>query len=290
MLPASFKVPSVMRPTVCIIGLGNWGSSLAHAVTVAGISLREVIIPSGRHAARKSVLPVTTFDHALLDANIFWLCVPDSSIARVASRLARRCGRHGLEGRIVVHSSGALNKQVLERAARAGASVAAVHPMMSFPTHTPVPLRGVPFAVEAGRADRRILDALIRRLGGNPFPLQSAKKTLYHLAGMLSSPLLVSHLAAASEIAMLAGLDSRQALQVIEPITRVTVENFFGAGAGRSFSGPIARGDVATIRLHLQALQPHPMLASVYRSLALYAIHALPAFDSKKLKAALNRK
>jgi predicted short-subunit dehydrogenase-like oxidoreductase (DUF2520 family) len=77
---------------------------------------------------------------------------------------------------------------------------------------------------------------------------------------------------------------------LIEPISRATLDNFFLRGAGKSFSGPIARGDVQTIHLHLQALKPHPMLAGVYRSLALYALETLPASGKKKLGASLRRK
>jgi predicted short-subunit dehydrogenase-like oxidoreductase (DUF2520 family) len=104
---------------------------------------------------------------------------------------------------------------------------------------------------------------------------------------MLSSPLLVSHLLAAQETALLAGFTPRQARELIEPIVRATLDNFFLRGAAKSFSGPIGRGDVETIRLHLHALQPHPMLAGVYRSLALYALEALPGLSKKPLRRLL---
>ena len=54
-----------------------------------------------------------------------------------------------------------------------------------------------------------------------------------------------------------------------------------------SFSGPIARGDIETIRLHLQSLEPHPMVAAVYRSLALYALEVLPAEAPVELRKLL---
>ena len=104
---------------------------------------------------------------------------------------------------------------------------------------------------------------------------------------MLSSPLLVSHLVAAQEAAALAGFSPRQARRLIEPIARATLDNVFLRGAGKSFSGPIARGDVQTIRLHLQALEAHPMLADVYRSLALYALESLPAQGRQTLRRLL---
>jgi predicted short-subunit dehydrogenase-like oxidoreductase (DUF2520 family) len=277
-----------MQPTICILGLGNWGSSLAHAVTVAELPLREVVV---RKRKRLRGLPLTMWKRAQLDADVLWLCVPDSAIAPVAARIAKL--RPNLKGQIVIHSSGALSLEPLQAVMAAGAKVAAVHPMMSFPTsfpaHDPVSLKGVPFGVEADESCRRVTQSLVRRLGGRPFVLPPGHKTLYHLAGMMASPLLVSHLVAATEIAARAGFSSAQALQVIEPITRATVEAFFRRGAAKSFSGPIARGDHDTIRLHLQALEVHPMLAGVYRSLAHYAMETLPASGRKRLRAALQR-
>jgi predicted short-subunit dehydrogenase-like oxidoreductase (DUF2520 family) len=178
----------------------------------------------------------------------------------------------------------------LQAAAESGSSVGSVHPLMSFPTRTPVALKGVFFAVEADAAASRVLNQLVRRIGGRPFAIKAASKALYHAVGVLSSPLLVSHLAAAYEAAAHAGFSPRQARRLIEPIARATLDNFFRHGPARSFSGPIARGDVDTIRLHLQALKPHPILASVYRSLALYALEALPGPGRNELQASLRRK
>jgi predicted short-subunit dehydrogenase-like oxidoreductase (DUF2520 family) len=293
-MPDIFKVPSGMQRSVSIVGLGNWGSSLTHALMAAGVRLQEVILSSERSgfpgSAWARALPLTTLDRAQLKANVLWLCVPDAAIERVTGRIVKRMGKRGLKGQILVHSSGALSAQVLQAAARVGASVASVHPVMSFATKVPVSLQGVPFGVEADAAGRRILNAIVRQVGGRPFPVQPAGKALYHAAGVLSSPLLVSHLAAAHEAAILAGFTPRQASRLIEPIVRATLDNFFLRGPRKSFSGPIARGDAQTIDLHLQALKPHPMLAGVYRSLALYALNTLPVSGQKKLSSSLRRK
>jgi predicted short-subunit dehydrogenase-like oxidoreductase (DUF2520 family) len=294
-VPDNFKVPSGMQPSVSLIGLGNWGSSLARALTDAEVPLHEVVV-RGRRSARKSVraLPLINLDRARLEADVLWLCVPDASIAQVTARLVKRVADRGLQGQIVVHSSGALSAGVLQAAAKTGASVGSVHPLMSFPTRTPVTLKGVSFAVEADAASRRVLNPLVRRIGGRPFAIKAASKALYHAVGVLSSPLLVSHLAAAHEAAARAGFSPRQARRLIEPIARASLDNFFRNGPAKSFSGPIARGDVETIRLHLQALKPHPILASIYRSLALYALDTLPSLGRKAgrktLQASLRRK
>jgi predicted short-subunit dehydrogenase-like oxidoreductase (DUF2520 family) len=276
-LPDNLKYHPVIG-SVSIIG--------PHALVAAGVPLLEVIVPAkSRRSSAKWVL--TPLDRARLDADILWLCVPDAAIEPVTRQMVRRVAGRGLKGQIVVHSSGALSGQVLKAASLEGASVGSVHPVMSFPARTPIPLQRVPFGIEADAAGTRILNALVRKIGGRPFPIKAENKALYHAVGVLSSPLLVSHLVAAQQAAALAGFSPRQARRLIEPIARATLESVFLRGAGKSFSGPLARGDVQTIRLHLRALKPHPMLASVYRSLALYALEELPALGKKELRRLL---
>lgn len=278
--------------TIAIVGLGNWGTSLAHALFAAGGTLDEIVLTSrdGRKPPASGWASLcVTVSRARLTADVLWLCVPDAAIARVTHQLVRRAaGQNGMTGRIILHSSGVLSSAVLEEAAQAGAAAASVHPLMTFPTRTPVPVQGVPFGVEAEPATRRVVNRIIRRVGGRPFPVEASAKALYHAVGMLVSPLLVSHLVAAQQAAALAGFTPHEVRQLIEPIARATLENVFSRGPAKSFSGPIARGDVQTIRLHLQALKPHPMLAEIYRSLALYALGTLPASRIQSLRRALS--
>jgi predicted short-subunit dehydrogenase-like oxidoreductase (DUF2520 family) len=159
---------------------------------------------------------------------------------------------------------------------------------MTVPTLTYVPLGCVLFGVEApDAAVRRVLVALVRILGGKPFNITSNNKALYHAAGTLASPLLVSELTAAIQAARLAGLDRRNAQRWIESLATATSRNVFSRGPTRSFSGPFARGDAATIELHLRALQEHPILADLYRSLAVYAVKSLPIQNHRALELVL---
>jgi predicted short-subunit dehydrogenase-like oxidoreductase (DUF2520 family) len=223
---------------------------------------------------------------ARLDARVIWLCVPDAAIAGVASKVATRRG--SLRGQIVIHSSGALSAEVLEPARRAGAWIAAAHPVMSFPTRRVVALEGVMFGIEAREAAvRRELSALVRQMGGVPFAVKAETKALYHAAGIFASPLLVSAITAAMETAELAGLDAKTATAWVRALVEATVANVFARGPARSFSGPFARGDAETIDLHLQALAEHPILADVYRSLARHAIAALPVKNRRALEKAV---
>lgn len=258
---------------VAVIGLGNWGSSLAAALEQTGLLAERV------HARRRS-------KRVRLDARFLWLCVPDAAIEETAAWLARTRGN--MRGQVVVHSSGALNRRVLSAAERAGAQTGSVHPMMSFPTRHAVALRETRFAVEAENpATRRALFSLIRRIGGIPFAIRSERKAMYHAAAMFGSPLIVATLAAGVSAMRAAGLTQREALALLGPMTAATVANVQTQGLAKSFSGPLARGDAAIIKLHRKALGGHPLEARVYDSLARLALRDLPAKNRFAIEDAL---
>lgn len=278
--PRSIPGAGSSSASVTVIGLGNWGTSLVAGLSAAGIRVDEVVVPS--MTARKPrglSFTMTTLDTASLSAPVLWLAVPDGAIAQVATAIVERCRKLGrtLEDKILIHSSGALTIEALAAAANAGAQVAGVAPLMTFPTRRPVALAGVPFAVESAPLLRRKLFALVRGLGGEPFRIDSPSKILYHAAAVMASPLLLSGLVAAQQTAMLAGLSAVQARRLLAPMAASTIQNFLTQGSARSFSGPMARGDIATMELHLRALSRHPILIQVYRSLAWNALEYLPA-------------
>jgi predicted short-subunit dehydrogenase-like oxidoreductase (DUF2520 family) len=272
-----------MKTDVTVVGPGNWGSSLLAALRRSGIPVSEVVSRTRRRGA-------TALADAQLDAQVIWLCVPDGAIGDVAATVVERRREQGraLRRQLVVHSSGALTVAALDVARRAGAAVASVHPVMSFPTRRIVPLQDVLFGVEAQQPDvKRKLYTLIRKIGGKPFAIRSAKKALYHAAGTLASPLLVSELSAAMTTARMAGLSAKEARMCVGVLAQATVRNVFDHGESNSFSGPFARGDVATIRLHLNVLNEHPILAEIYRSLARHAVETLPVERKRELQSLL---
>jgi predicted short-subunit dehydrogenase-like oxidoreductase (DUF2520 family) len=261
------------RRGAAVIGLGSWGSSLAAALDDAGLLLERV------HARRRMSRPK-------LDAQMLWLCVPDAAIATTAEWLAAQRG--DLSGQIVVHSSGALDRSILAAAERAGARTGSVHPMMSFPTRRVIGLRGTHFGVEAAdTATRKRLFTLVRRLGGRPFAIAGDGKAMYHAGAMFGSPLLVATLAAGVRAMRASGIREEEALALLGPMAAATVANVQKQGLARSFSGPLVRGDAATVKVHRKALTKHPLVAQTYVALAGIAAQDLPSADRHAIQAAL---
>jgi predicted short-subunit dehydrogenase-like oxidoreductase (DUF2520 family) len=148
-------------------------------------------------------------------------------------------------------------------------------------------LEGVPFAIEGNRKAAGAARKIILDLRGQPFTIRKDQKGAYHAWGMFASPLLTALLAAAERVAVAAGLNRKSAREKMLPILRQTLANYERLGAPGSFSGPIARGDVATVEKHLKVLQKIPGAREVYIALARAALRDLPAKDRSALEKVL---
>jgi predicted short-subunit dehydrogenase-like oxidoreductase (DUF2520 family) len=155
---------------------------------------------------------------------------------------------------------------------------------MTFVSASAAELGGVPFALEGDANALAVVGTVVRSLGGRPFRIAPEFKPAYHAFGFFSSPALVALIAAAQQVGELAGLTERHARELMEPIVRQTIDNCFRAGPRAAFSGPIRRGDVATVRKHLEVLKQTPELLEVYRALGRVALTRLPTANAGKLK------
>lgn len=238
---------------------------------------------------------LTTMAGAALAADVLWICTPDAAIASVADQLVSTLAHTSRrKPPIVFHSSGALASTELAALQTIGASVASVHPLMTFPKRSlsrakqPHQLVHVPFAIEGDPRACHAARKLVRAIGGEAFTLSPKNKPLYHAFGAFASPLLVALLTAAMETGVAAGFTQEQARRRMRPIVERTVLNFFANGPDKSFSGPIARGDAATVARHLEDLRSHPRLLSTYRELVRFALDSLPAQNKKQIRELLN--
>ena len=234
--------------------------------------------------ARRVGARTTTTSHAVLDADLIWFCVPDSEIAKSAGVLASRVD---WRGKTAFHSSGALPSDELARLRKQGASVAAVHPLMTFVGDSVPALEGVAFAAEGDAAALRMARKITRAFSGEFFLIPKAHKAAYHAFGAFASPLLIALLATTEQVAKAAGMSRELARKRMAPIVTQTLANYTRLGAAKSFSGPVVRGDAEVVKKHLKVLKKIPEAMRVYEALAGAALRYLPAQNRKKLKSLL---
>jgi predicted short-subunit dehydrogenase-like oxidoreductase (DUF2520 family) len=275
--------------SITIVGAGNLASALAVSLRGAGYGIDQIVardsaaaLRRARRLARQVGATAVAAVRARIRAEIVWFCVPDGAIAGAAESLARAAD---WTGKVALHSSGALTSDELAVLRRLGAAVASVHPLMTFVRGSRPPLAGVPFAVEGSPKAVRTARAIVLDLRGQPFAIRKRQKEAYHAWGMFASPLLTALLAASERVAVAAGISRKAARQRMLPMLRQTLANYARLGAAGSFSGPIARGDVATVRKHLRVLRKVPAAREVYVALARAALRDLPA----KKRAALEK-
>ena len=155
--------------------------------------------------------------------------------------------------------------------------------MMTFVAGTRPRLEAVPFAVEGDRKAVAAAKKIAKALKAEVFEIRKEAKVLYHALGSFSSPLIVATLVTAERVGRAAGLSPRQVAKFMQPILRQTMKNFLEKGTASAFSGPIKRGDLNTVRRHLENLEKVPRAADVYRALVKSVLLDLPAENKEEL-------
>ena len=277
------------KDEIAIVGAGTLASALARAFHSKGYRISEILSRSNPQSLRRARVlaseiqsSATTAQAAELSARIVWICVPDDAIASVAAQMV---GERDWRGKIVVHSSGALSSDALEPLRRKGAETASAHPLMTFITSSQAKLKGVPFALEGTAKALTAVEIIVADFEAQAFRIPRAEKAAYHAFGFFSSPAIVALIAAAMDVGKVAGLDAKRARALMEPIVRQTIDNCFRTSPQQAFSGPVRRGDVETIRKHLEVLRQQPDSLEVYRALVKIALRNLPVAKTEQIEA-----
>lgn len=271
------------RGRVAVIGPGRVGTTLAAGLTRAGH--RVVAVAGGSDASRARFVsriagcrPYLLAVDAARDADLILLTTPDDVLEGLVTDLAVADAIG--DGHRVVHTAGAYGADVLARAALTGARVAACHPAQTFPAGPPDPdaIVGAAWAVTCRPDDRGWAHDLVEQLGGSPHPVGEGDRGLYHAALTVGSNAVAAATAVARQLLTGARVDDPAAF--LGPLVAASTANVLRDGAA-AITGPVARGDVGTVRAHLTTLDRDlPHLADAYRRLSLVILdQTRPALD-----------
>jgi predicted short-subunit dehydrogenase-like oxidoreductase (DUF2520 family) len=224
--------------TACaIVGAGRLGTALATALRATGL---EIDGPLGRGADPR-------------DVDAVLLCVPDGEIAAAAAAVS--------PGILVGHCSGATGLDALD-----GHEAFGIHPLMTVPATGATVFAGAGAAV-AGSTPRALAVAqdLAARLGMDATIVADEDRAAYHAAASIASNFLVTLEGAAERLAGTVGVDRA----LLAPLVRAAVENWARLGAVEALTGPIARGDEATVARQREAVrQRTPDLLPLFDAMA----------------------
>lgn len=211
-----------------------------------------------------------------LKPDVYFICVPDAVVADVAAELGAALAAAGPDGPrpVIAHTSGATSVSVLSPCEEAGAATLVWHPLQTFPEPLTGATRfagagvaispGRAYPDEAGTTGMRIADLL----GMRPFFLADDKRSLYHAAASVACNYFVTLESVANDLFQKAGVPERVTLDLFLPLVRATLDNLAARGPVNALTGPLSRGDEATIAAHLEALSADaPGDLPLYRAL-----------------------
>jgi len=257
---------------ISIIGAGRLGTTLAHALARKGYAIGALCCRtarSARESARIAGAGKATTDpvRAAAAGGILFCAVPDDDIPRLARRLAS--SPIDWKGRIVFHCSGLLPARALEPLRKKGASIGSFHPAQTFAGKEgrPALFKGIHFGLEGDGEAVEIAGKLVRALGGKGLLIKEGDKPLYHAACVLCSGGTSILAAAASALLRETGLGGREAAGLLLPLLGMTMRNIETLGPERALTGPFVRGDVKTVRRHLESLPSKGGYREIYKAL-----------------------
>lgn len=257
-----------------IIGAGAVGTALARRLEARSGSVDAIISrnpTSAQALAQRVGATVGAADWATLpaDVRLVMVCVPDDAIGGVAEALASLS--HPWERTVVAHTSGARTSEALAPLAREDAATMSFHPLQTFaPGASPdvfddivIGIEGASPAVSAGKG-------LARTLGARPVVLTRRGKVLYHCAAALASNGLVALMSVVQEVFGAAELEEAPPVaDLVGPLVEQTWANLSTTSPEGVLTGPVARGDDATVQAHLERLgDAAPHLVPVYAALS----------------------
>jgi predicted short-subunit dehydrogenase-like oxidoreductase (DUF2520 family) len=269
-----------MPYSFAIVGAGRVGSALGRRLSELGWKIGAVVTRS-EASARRAVRFIgagkarASLTRQILASSVILIATPDDEIANVAQELAR-IAEEELRGKVVLHTSGAMDSSLLEAARKRGAKVGSLHPLQSFSGVAVPSLEGRIFTVEGETQAVRVARRIARALGGSPVRIAGSKKVMYHAAAAMAAGHVLAVEEAATRLLVSLGMKRSEAVRGLLPLTRQVLENFERLGPRAAWTGPLSRGDYKIVRAHLDSLQESPTeFAQVYEALNRLAARVL---------------
>lgn len=272
-----FPAMAETNTSIGIAGTGRVARALGRLLVQRG----EAVVLAGRNPARTeeaaafigSPLRCTLISSLGREAGPILIAVSDRAVEEVARILAQSGPIPGP----VLHTAGCHGPEILAPLLRQGVFCGLLHPLQTLATAEQGVrvLSGSFFAVCAEGAALDWAERIVKRLGGRPLRIPPETPPLYHAAAVLASNYVVSLLDASLALLKQCGIPEQDARRALTPLVTASLDNALREGPVQALTGPVERGDVLTIRRHLESLgrvSGAGDLAGLYRGAGRWAV------------------
>ncbi len=215
-------------------------------VDVVGIASRD---PNrAGEAARFIGTETVSYPELVRRAERIIIAVADDAVHCVAQLL----GQSGMDRGTVLYTCGSLGTLTIE-----GVSCGMLHPLQTIASveQGVGSLPGSTFAISGDAEATAWAGEMVRVLDGRALRIRPGSAAIYHAAAVMASNYVTAMMASAVELMDAAGVGEEEALTALAPLLRTSVENTLTLGPRPALTGPIQRGDAATVARHLAALR-----------------------------------
>jgi len=260
-------------PKISIIGAGAVGTAISSYLFDKGYRFSSVIDMNGTKALSLANLLKcnkvgVVVNDISLDTDIVMITVNDNSISSVAMELAKNKKIYHKK-LFAVHCSGVYSSDILAPLRKKGSLTASMHPLQTFPQNQKLSrikskLKGIYYGIEGSPESLRIVKNIIEALDGKSIIISKEMKPLYHIASVFASNYLTVLLNTISDLT--SQLKQKESwMEIFGPIMTTTMENVIKMNAPKALTGPIVRGDLRTLDIHLDSLYKHtPQFIPLY--------------------------
>ena len=253
-------------PRVFVVGAGRAGRALAHAMRVAGV---DVVGLHGRREAEG--ITWGEWPASLGTASVILVTVRDAELDGVLRDLiAAPLGARA----VVLHASGNMEPPALDLLRAHGHEGGTFHPLLPLtdPTRAAEQLKRAWIGIDGDEGARAVSRDLAERLGARVLEIPPGVKARYHAAAVFASNFPMVLLATAMRLLTSAGVPEEAARGALGTLLVSAAQNASVMGPAAALTGPVARGDVETVRAHLGALGDVPEILELYRAMSREAI------------------
>ena len=255
---------------VGIVGAGALGGALAIALNKKDFCIIKIYSRS-----KASIIKLCSrLDDASLsksvqevsdNADIIFITTTDNAIKLSVESASWK------KGQIVIHCSGVLGLDVLNKAKNDGASVGSMHPLQPFSDMDlgSKNLNNITFGIDGDEFALNIIGKLVDNLDSIFIKIDPGFRALYHLSGVMAGNLLLGMASSIADIWQKIGLSREDGAKALIPMMIQSCKNIIELGIPQSMAGPYVRGDYDTVKMHLDTLRKsYPDILPMYVELA----------------------
>lgn len=254
---------------IAIIGAGRLGTAIGYFIAekkLNNIKIVSVSAPTKKTINRakkifekhkRNILFTNSNTIAAEKANTIFICTPDDIIKKACESIYN-IKKNTNQKKTIIHFSGSKSLEVLRAAEKKGDCVASMHPLKSFASalEATKTLKGTEYGITyKDKKGENTIKLLVRVLEGNSIFVKDDTKPIYHAAACIASNYLVSLIDYAVSINEKIGISPGESIKGLTSLIEGTIDNISKMGTKKSLTGPIARGDIGTIRDHLNMFE-----------------------------------